>query len=111
MRTNFDALLMLSIVASVLFASASVGYYHLVYLPHRDAQLDIERAVERERVDAEKQAEREKAEAEKREEQERVLGERRRAEAEKRAEQERQLADRLASEVLCVPKTSSVLIA
>jgi hypothetical protein len=47
-----DTLLKLSIIASALLASFSVGYYYLVYLPRRDAQLDAERAFERARADA-----------------------------------------------------------
>jgi hypothetical protein len=47
-----DGLFKLCIAASVLFASSSVGYHYLVYLPRRDAQLDVERAFERARADA-----------------------------------------------------------
>jgi hypothetical protein len=64
---KIDALLKLSIVASVLLASSSVGYYYLVYLPQRDAQLDLEREFERARADAEKRAERERTLSEQRE--------------------------------------------
>jgi hypothetical protein len=63
---KIDTLLKLSIVAAVLLASSSVGYYYLVYLPRRDARLDLERATERERADAEKRAERERALSEQR---------------------------------------------
>jgi hypothetical protein len=49
---KIDILLKLSIAASVLFASSTVGYHYLVYVPRRDAQLDVERAFERLRADA-----------------------------------------------------------
>lgn len=52
MAGKIDILLKLSIAASVLFTSSSVGYYYLLYLPRRDAQLDVERAFERARADA-----------------------------------------------------------
>jgi hypothetical protein len=87
--TKLDALVKVSIVVAVLFASASVGYYYLAYLPRRDAQLDLERALERERAEAERRAERERAEAEKREEQERIIAEQQRQSAEKAAAQNR----------------------
>jgi hypothetical protein len=56
---KIDAILKLSIVASVLFASSSVGYYYLSYLPHRDARFEPERALEGLRAAAQKRAERE----------------------------------------------------
>jgi hypothetical protein len=43
----------------VLFASSSVGYYYLRYLPHRDAHFEPERALEGLRAAAQKRAERE----------------------------------------------------
>src|SRR5258706_13649455 len=57
---KIDAILKLSIVASVLFASSSVGYYYLSYLPHRDARFEPDRALEGLRAAAQKRAEREK---------------------------------------------------
>jgi hypothetical protein len=56
---KIDAILKLSIVASVLFASSSVGYYYLSYLPHRDARFEPERALQRLRAVAQKRAEQE----------------------------------------------------
>jgi hypothetical protein len=56
---KIDAILKLSIVASVLFASSSVGYYYLSYLPRRDARFEPERALEGLRAAAQKRAERE----------------------------------------------------
>jgi hypothetical protein len=51
---KIDAILKISIVASVLFASSSVGYYYLSYLPRRDARLEPERALEQLRTAAQK---------------------------------------------------------
>jgi SPOR domain len=56
---KIDAILKLSVVASVLLASSSVGYYYLVHLPHRDAQFEPERVLERLRAVAKKRAEQE----------------------------------------------------
>jgi hypothetical protein len=53
---KIDAILKLSVVASVMLASASVGYYYLVYLPRRDAQFEPERALEGLRAAAQKHA-------------------------------------------------------
>jgi hypothetical protein len=43
---KIDAILKISIIASVLFASSSAGYYYLSYLPRRDARFEPERALE-----------------------------------------------------------------
>jgi hypothetical protein len=56
---KIDAFLKLTVVASALFVSSSVGYYYLVYLPHRDAQFEPERVLERLRAAAQKRAQRE----------------------------------------------------
>jgi cell division septation protein DedD len=56
---KMDAFLKLSVVVSVLLASSSVGYYYLVHLPHRDAQFEPERVLERLRAAAKKRAEQE----------------------------------------------------
>jgi cell division septation protein DedD len=56
---KIDAILKLSVVASVLLASSSVGYYYLVHLPHRDVQFEPERVLERLRTAAQKRAEQE----------------------------------------------------
>lgn len=42
MAAKIDAVLKLSIIASLLLASSGIGYYYAVYLPRRDAQLDNE---------------------------------------------------------------------
>jgi hypothetical protein len=56
---KIDAILKLTVVASVLLASSSVGYYYLVHLPHREAQFEPERVLERLRAAAQKRAEQE----------------------------------------------------
>jgi hypothetical protein len=63
---RIDAFLKLSVIAGVLVASSSVAYYYVVYLPRRDAQLDVEQAWERARADAERRAEWERALSEQR---------------------------------------------
>ena len=52
-----NAILKISIVASVLLASSGVGYYYLVYLPQREVQFEPQRVLERFRAAAEKRAE------------------------------------------------------
>ena len=66
MAGRLDALLKLNIVAAAMFASGSVGYYYLMYLPQRDAQLDAERALENSQAEADKKAVQEQAAAEQR---------------------------------------------
>jgi hypothetical protein len=51
-----NAILKISIVASVLLASFGVGYYYLVYLPQREVQFEPQRVLERFRAAAEKRA-------------------------------------------------------
>jgi hypothetical protein len=60
LASKLDALLKLSIIAGVLFASASVGYYFLVYLPQRDAQFDAERVQAKKQAEAAAQAQQER---------------------------------------------------
>jgi hypothetical protein len=52
---KIGAILKVSVAASVLLASSSVGYYYLVYLPHRDAE--AERVLERLRAAEKKHVE------------------------------------------------------
>jgi hypothetical protein len=59
LAAKIDAILKLSIVVSVLFASSSVGYHYLVYVPQRDAQFEPQRVLERFRAATEKRAEQE----------------------------------------------------
>jgi hypothetical protein len=54
-----EAILKLSVVAAVLLASSSVGYYYLVHLPHRDAQFEPERVLESLRTAEQRRAEQE----------------------------------------------------
>src|SRR5450755_3398679 len=56
---KIDAILKLGVVASVLLASSSVGYYYLVHLPHRDAQFEPERVLESLRTAEQRRAEKE----------------------------------------------------
>jgi len=58
LATKNNAILKLSIVASVLLASSGVGYYYWVYLPQREVQFEPQRVLERFRAAAEKRAER-----------------------------------------------------
>jgi hypothetical protein len=44
MAGKIDALVKLSIVASVLLASSGIAYYYAVYLPERDARIDADKA-------------------------------------------------------------------
>jgi hypothetical protein len=69
---RIDAFLKLSVIAGVLVASSSVAYYYVVYLPRRDAQLDVEQAWVRARADAERRAERERSLSEQRAVEQRV---------------------------------------
>jgi hypothetical protein len=41
-----DSLLKLTVIAGVLIASFSVGYYYVVYLPNRDSRLEAQRSIE-----------------------------------------------------------------
>lgn len=74
---KIDGFLKISIAASVILAAASVGYYHVVYLPNRDAQLDDERKLERGRAEYSRLAE-----------QARLADEKRAAEEKQNAEKE-----------------------
>jgi hypothetical protein len=51
-----NAILKISIVASVLLASSGIGYYYLVYLPQREVQFEPQRVLERFRAAAENRA-------------------------------------------------------
>ena len=57
MAAKIDALLKLSVIASLSLASSGIGYYYAVYLPRRDAELENERALEKTRAYAQKRAE------------------------------------------------------
>ncbi len=52
-----DAFLKLSLAVSLLAAAGSVGYYHAIYLPARDSQLDRDRKIESARAEYSRQAE------------------------------------------------------
>jgi hypothetical protein len=70
---RIDAILKLSIVMSLLFASSSVGYYYLSYLPHRDARFEPEQALQQLRAVAQRRAEREQLLLEQRVSEQRAL--------------------------------------
>jgi hypothetical protein len=83
MAGKIDALLKLSIVVAVLLASSSVAYYHLIYLPERDARIDAAKAAaEQRRAD-------ETAAAEQRRSDEATAAEQRRSDEAAAAEQHR----------------------
>jgi hypothetical protein len=90
---TLDALLKL--IVAVLFASASTGYYFLVYLPQRDARLDAERLQEKQRADVERLQEKQRADAEK----QRADAEKQRADAELFQEKQRADAAKVAKEL------------
>jgi hypothetical protein len=68
---KIDALLKLSVIASLLLASSGVGYYYAVYLPERDAQRDREGSVQRLYAYGQNRAEQERSDAQRRETQQR----------------------------------------
>jgi hypothetical protein len=80
---KLDALFKLSIIGSVLLASLSVGYYYVIYLPRRDAQLNFEQKMERARSEDARRAE-----------QARTLAEHERARTEQQALEQRQSAEK-----------------
>jgi hypothetical protein len=89
---KIDAFLKISIAASAVLAAASVGYYHLVYLPARDVQVDVERKLERARAEYSR------------------LAEQARIADEKRAAEEKQATDKEAVQIryqLCVRSAES----
>jgi hypothetical protein len=82
-----DTFLKISVAVSLLGAAGSVAYYHSIYLPMRDAQLDRDRKQETSRAEYARQSELAKATAQKREAEIRDA-------AEKREAAERQAAER-----------------
>jgi hypothetical protein len=68
-----DAFLKISAAASIMLASASVGYYYVVYLPQRDAQTDRERKLETARAEYSRQTEHARLAAEKRDAEEKEI--------------------------------------
>jgi len=86
LAVKIDAVLKLSFVASVLFASSSVGYYYLRYLLQRDARFEPERALEGLRAAAQKRAEREQLASEQQASEQRAL--------EQQAAEQQQLRER-----------------
>jgi leucyl aminopeptidase (aminopeptidase T) len=86
-----DAFLKFSLAASLMVASASVGYYYVVYLPARDAQLDRERLLDIARSEIARRAEQDRLLSEQKALRERLLSEQQEA-------QERQLSERAAAQ-------------
>lgn len=78
MSGKIDAFLKISIAASVILAASSVGYYYVVYLPKRDAQLDADKNLDRARAEYAR------------------LAEQARVAAEKQSAEQKQAADRVA---------------
>jgi len=85
LRRNIDIVLKLTIILCAFAASASAGYYYLVLLPRRDAQLVLERRLERAGTEALRREEGARAEAARSAERERILSERRAMEEEREA--------------------------
>jgi hypothetical protein len=91
---KLDAILKLSVIASVLFASSSVGYYYLSYLPRRDAQFEPQRALEQLRATAQKRAEQEQLLLQQQVAEQRAL--------EQQAEEQRQLREKAERYQVCL---------
>jgi hypothetical protein len=64
---KIDAVVKITVVASLLMVSSAAGYYYTVHLPHRDAQLEDERQQEKTRAEARKRAEHERSVAQQKE--------------------------------------------
>ena len=58
MGAKIDALLKISVAVSLVVASGSVAYYHLVYVPQKDARIELERKTENARAEYARQDER-----------------------------------------------------
>jgi hypothetical protein len=95
---KIDAILRLSVVASIMLASSSVGYYYFVYLPHRDAQFEPERALERLRAAAQKHAKQEQLLFEQQESERRA--------AEQQAVQEQRMLERAERYQACLSRAT-----
>jgi hypothetical protein len=67
LTAKIDALLKLSVIASLLLASSGVAYYYAVYLPQRDAEQDRENSLQRLHAYGEKRADQERSAAQQRE--------------------------------------------
>ena len=92
---KIDVILKLSVVASVLLASSSVGYYYSVYLPQRD---EPQRVLERFRAYAEKRAEQEQLLFEQRASEQRAV--------EQRAAEERQALEKANRRQACLSRAT-----
>ena len=63
---SIDAFVKLSVAASILLASGSVGYYYVVYLPGRDADIAREQKIEKAKADLARQVDQQRREADQR---------------------------------------------
>ena len=63
MAARIDALLKLSVIASLLLASSGVAYYYAVYLPQRDFEHDREGSLQKLHAYGEKRADQERSAA------------------------------------------------
>lgn len=91
MNSKLDALLKITLVVSVLFASSAVGYYYLFYLPDRDARLEAKHSQE---ADDEKRSQLETQAALIRAQEEQQEAQRRAQEDREEAERQRQLLEK-----------------
>jgi hypothetical protein len=67
LAARIDALLKLSVIASLLLASSGVAYYYAIYLPQRDAEQDRESSSQKLQAYGEKRADQERSAAQQRE--------------------------------------------
>jgi hypothetical protein len=67
LAARIDALLKLSVIASLLLASSSVAYYYAIYLPQRDAEQDRESGLQKLQTYGQKRADQEQSAAQRRE--------------------------------------------
>jgi hypothetical protein len=67
LAAKIDALLKLSVIASLLLASSGVAYYYVVYLPQRDSEQDRQSSLQKLRVYEQKRADQERSAAQQRE--------------------------------------------
>ena len=67
MAAKIDALLKLSVIASLLLASSGVAYYYAVYLPQRDSEQDRESSLQKLHAYGQKRADQEQSAVQRRE--------------------------------------------
>jgi len=67
LAARIDALLKLSLIASLLLASSGVAYYYAVYLPQRDSEQDRESSLQKLHAYGQKRADQERSATQQRE--------------------------------------------